>query len=93
MKKGVIFLRGGRNVDRSRVSRSYQDIEKGGPVARRHFNSAVPLSKHENKIDFIGLKASSFILAPDGSIVETKRSNKNVLTEKYDEAEVKSSYR
>ena len=53
---------------------------------------SIPLYRYSiwNKMDYItGLKASSFTLAPNGSIVETKLSMKDVMTEKYEEAEIK----
>lgn len=53
---------------------------------------SIPLYRYSNsnKMDYItGLKASSFVLAPDGNIVETKLSTKDVMTEKYEGAEVK----
>jgi hypothetical protein len=53
---------------------------------------SIPLYRYANtgKIDYITrLKASSFVLGPDGNIVETKLSTKDVMTEKYESGEVK----
>lgn len=53
---------------------------------------AIPLYRYSNthKVDFItGLKASSFVLSPEGTIAETKLSTKDVMTEKYEIGEVK----
>jgi len=53
---------------------------------------AIPLYRYTtmHQMDYItDLKASSFVLSPDGNIVETKLSTKDVMTEKYETGEMK----